>query len=109
MPELGFGAGVGRARTEGKGCVVGEVAGVVQAGGPMGTRFEVVDCWLCDGVNVCWSLSTTRYAELRNGRPKSGMSFKLMLWKLLIKTSTWVDLDGCSCPSELISMSGTTS
>ena len=109
--ELGFGVGikVGRARTEGEGCNVGEEARVLQAGGPMATRFEVVDCRLCDSVNCCLSLSTIRYTELRNGRPKSGISFVLTPWRLLIKTSTIVEFDGYSCPSELISMSGTTS
>lgn len=89
-PELGVDAGFGLARTEGSGFGVGEGAGVLQAGGPMATRFEVVDCWLCDSVN-CWrSLSTMRYAELRNGTPKRGISFALTLWRLLIKTSTSV-------------------
>lgn len=109
--ELGFGVGitVGLAMTEGKGCDVCEGAGGLQAGGPMATRFEVVDCWLCDSVNCCLSLSTMRYAELRNGRPKSGISFRLMAWRLLITTSASVELDGYSCPSEFISISGTTS
>ena len=111
VPELGFGVEikVGLARTEGKGCDVREGAGVLQAGGPMATRFEVVDCPLCDSVNCCLSLSTIRYAELRNGRPKSGISFTLMACRLLIKTSTSVEPDGYSCPSELILISGTTS
>ena len=81
LPELGLGAGLGPARTEGNvfgvGVGEGEGAGVLQAGGPMATRFEVVDCWLCDSVNCCLSLSTMRYAELRNGSPKRGISFVL--------------------------------
>ena len=94
ISELDFGLKVGLARTEGKGCNVGEGAGVLQAGGPMGMSFEVVDCWLRDRVNRCWSLSTMRYAELRNGMPKRGMSFVLAPWRLLIKTSTSVESDG---------------
>ncbi len=109
VPELALGVGVGFARTEGKGFGVGEGVGVLQTGGPMETRFEVMDCWLCDSVNCCWSLSTMRYAELRNGMPKRGMSFVLTPWRLLIKTSTSMELDGYSCPSELISTSGITS
>lgn len=109
VPELDFGVGVGLARIEGNGCGVCEGVGVLHAGGPMATRFEVVDCWLCDSVNCRRSLSTMRYAELRNGMPKSGMSFVLLPWRLLINTSTSVELDGYPCPSELISISGTMS
>lgn len=109
LPELGLGVWVGLARTEGKDCGVGEGAGVLQAGGPMATRFEVVDCWLCDSVNCCWSLLTIRYAELRNGIPKRGKLFVSTPWRLLINTSTSVELDRYSRPSELILISGTTS
>lgn len=111
LEELDLGVGVGLpARTEGKGFGVGgDVAGVLQAGGPMTTRLEVVDCWLWDSVNCYRSLSTMRYAELRNGMPKRGMSFALTPWRLLIRTSTSVELDRYSWPSGLISTSGTTS
>ena len=73
---LGSGVGTkdGLAGTEPEGCDVREGARVLQAGGPMATRFEMVDCRLCASVNCCLSLSTMRYAELRNGRPKRGIS-----------------------------------
>lgn len=53
--ELVFGVEVGLARMEGKDCGVGEDVGVLQAGGPLAMRFEVVDCLLCDSVNCCLS------------------------------------------------------
>ena len=48
MSELGCGVGVAvgaeLARTEGDGCDVGDGTGMLQAGGPLTTRFEVLDC-----------------------------------------------------------------
>ena len=95
MLELTFGVEitVGVARMGGESCDVGEGTGALHAGGPMATRCEDIDCRLCDSVNCCLSLSTMRYVELRNGRPKRGISLTLMAWRLLITTSTSVELD----------------
>lgn len=48
------------------------------------TRSGVVERWDSPSRNLPWSGSTTRYAEERNGRPRSGRSFSFTCCRLLI-------------------------
>lgn len=58
-----------------------------QAGGPIGTTLFLFVGLTAESVNCEWSKSTERYADVRNARPSSGMSFLLTSCKLLMSTS----------------------
>jgi len=94
------------------GLVVGDEAEGkgVQSGVPTATKFWALEAWACQSVISLLSLSTSMYAEVKNGRPRTSMSFALICCRLVMRTSrTLVPLVMLPWPAELMSDSGTMS
>jgi len=59
----------------------------LQSGVPTATRSCALEAWACQSVISSLSLSTSIYAEVKKGRPRTSMSFALTSCRLPMRTS----------------------